>query len=180
LDADIKSFFDEIDHNAILNRTPVFRRVIEGWLKAGVFTGDMFDPTEMGTPQGGVASPLLANIALHGLEDLFHEWSLVGGHKFLCETVQTFSEPPSGYRKCRPENCEEKPALRPGPCTGWHEHEQGKKHRHGHQASNQAALVDSFPWLILVVGGNHGSPTWAAHHTAFSQGQALSANQFLN
>jgi retron-type reverse transcriptase len=104
LDADIKSFFDEIDHNVILNRTPVFRRVIEGWLKAGVFTGDVFDPTEMGTPQGGVASPLLANIALHGLEDLFHEWSLVGGHKFLCETVQAFSEPPSGYRKCRPEN----------------------------------------------------------------------------
>jgi hypothetical protein len=53
---------------------------------------------------GGAISPLLANIALHGLEDLFHEWSLVGGNKFLCETVATFSEPPQGYRKCRPEN----------------------------------------------------------------------------
>jgi retron-type reverse transcriptase len=104
LDADIKSFFDEIDHEVILSRTPVFRRVIDGWLKAGVFTGDVFDPTEMGTPQGGVISPLLANIALHGMEDLFHEWSLVGGNKFLCETVETFSEPPKGYRKCKPAN----------------------------------------------------------------------------
>ena len=82
-------------------RSPVFRRVIAGWLKAGVFTGEVFDPTEMGTPQGGVISPLLANIALHGLEDLFHEWSLVGGKRFVCETVETFSAPPQGYRKCQ-------------------------------------------------------------------------------
>ena len=104
LDADIKSFFDEIDHKVILSRTPVFRRVIEGWLKAGAFTGDVFDPTETGTPQGGVISPLLANIALHGMEDLFHEWSLVGGNKYFCATVETFSEPPQGFRKCKPEN----------------------------------------------------------------------------
>jgi RNA-directed DNA polymerase len=104
LDADITSFFDEIDHNVILSRTPVFRRVIEGWLTAGAFTGEVFDPTERGTPQGGVISPLLANIALHGMEDLFHEWSLVGGKRFLCETLETFSEPPRGYRKCKPEN----------------------------------------------------------------------------
>ena len=104
MDADIKSFFDEIDHTVILTRTPVFRRVIEGWLTAGAFTGEVFDPTETGTPQGGVISPLLANIALHGMEDLFHEWSLAGGNKFICETVETFSEPPQGYRKCKPEN----------------------------------------------------------------------------
>jgi RNA-directed DNA polymerase len=104
LDADIKSFFDEIDHSVILSKTPVFRRVIEGWLKAGAFVGEVFTPTEMGTPQGGVVSPLLANIALHGMEDLFHEWSLVGGQRFLCETLETFAAPPQGYRKCRPEN----------------------------------------------------------------------------
>lgn len=104
LDADIKSFFDEIDHDVILSRTPVFRRVIEGWLKAGAFTGEVYASTEMGTPQGGVISPLLANIALHGIEDLFHEWSLVGGKRFLCETLETFTAPPQGYRKCRPEN----------------------------------------------------------------------------
>jgi retron-type reverse transcriptase len=104
LDADIKSFFDEIDHAVILSRTPVFRRAIEGWLQAGVFTEEVFTPTEMGTPQGGVISPLLANIALHGIEDLFHEWSLVGGKRFVCETLETFAAPPQGYRKCRPEN----------------------------------------------------------------------------
>jgi RNA-directed DNA polymerase len=104
LDADIQSFFDEIDHEAILSRTPVFRRVIQGWLQAGVFTGEVFAPTEMGTPQGGVVSPLLANIALHGIEDLFHEWSLVGGKRFICETLETFTAPPEGHRKCRPEN----------------------------------------------------------------------------
>ena len=104
LDADIKSFFDEIDHQVILARTPVFQRAIESWLTAGVFEGSVFNPTDTGTPQGGVISPLLANIALHGLEDLFHEWSLVGGNKYLCETVETFTEPPKGYRKCKPEN----------------------------------------------------------------------------
>jgi retron-type reverse transcriptase len=104
LDADIKSFFDELDHDVILSRVPVFRQVIAGWLKAGVFTGEVFDPTETGTPQGGVISPLLANIALHGLEDLFHEWSCIGGGRWLCETVETFPEPPKGYRKCQPAN----------------------------------------------------------------------------
>src|SRR4051794_15830207 len=104
LDADIKSFFDEISHDAILSRVPVFRDVIAGWPKAGVFTGEVFDPTEAGTPQGGVASPLLANIALHGLEDLFHEWSVTGRSRDRMEVVETFSAPPSGYRKCRPEN----------------------------------------------------------------------------
>lgn len=104
LDADIKSFFDEIDHSVILSRTPVFRRVIESWLKAGAFTGEVFTPTEMGTPQGGVISPLLANIALHGMEDLFHEWSLVGGKRFVCETLETFAAPPKGFRRCRPEH----------------------------------------------------------------------------
>jgi RNA-directed DNA polymerase len=104
LDADIRSFFDEIDHDVVLSRTPVFRKVIESWLVAGVFAGDVFTPTERGTPQGGVISPLLANIALHGIEDLFHEWSLVGGKRFVCETLETFAAPPSGYRKCRPDN----------------------------------------------------------------------------
>jgi len=104
LDADIKSFFDEISHDAILSHVPVFRAVIAAWLKAGVFTGEVFDPTETGTPQGGVASPLLANIALHGLEDLFHEWSVTGGSRDRTEVVETFSAPPSGHRKCRPEN----------------------------------------------------------------------------
>jgi len=63
--------FDTINHDALLaklNTFPMLRRVIRGWLKAGVMEGPELFPTEKGTPQGGVASPLLANIALHGLE----------------------------------------------------------------------------------------------------------------
>jgi retron-type reverse transcriptase len=104
LDADIKSFFDEVDHDAILSRTPVFHDAIAGWLKSGAFTGEVFAPSSMGTPQGGALSPLLANIALHGMEDLFHEWSRVGGRRYTCETLETFTVPPQGHRKCRPDN----------------------------------------------------------------------------
>lgn len=71
LDADIEKCFDRIDHQRLLTKVdtlPVFRQQLKGWLKAGVLEGDMFSPTEAGTPQGGVISPLLANIALHGME----------------------------------------------------------------------------------------------------------------
>ncbi len=71
LDADIAACFDQISHTALLrklNTFPFLRRVIKGWLKAGVWDGVEFKPTEAGTPQGGALSPLLANIALHGLE----------------------------------------------------------------------------------------------------------------
>jgi RNA-directed DNA polymerase len=72
LDADIAKCFDRINHDALLdkiNTFPALRRLIKGWLKAGVLDGDTLFPTEEGTPQGGVISPLLANIALHGLEE---------------------------------------------------------------------------------------------------------------
>jgi RNA-directed DNA polymerase len=71
LEADIKGFFDNIAHESILNMIGKFpkRELIKGWLKAGfVFQGEI-NPTEQGTPQGGVISPLLANIGLHGLEN---------------------------------------------------------------------------------------------------------------
>jgi len=71
LDADIAKCFDRINHTALLeklNNTSPIRNLIRGWLKAGVMDQGLFQPTEAGTPQGGVISPLLANIALHGLE----------------------------------------------------------------------------------------------------------------
>lgn len=71
LDADIAGCFDNINHNSLLkklNTIPTLRQVIKGWLKAGVMEGDVFHTTNSGTPQGGVISPLLANIALHGIE----------------------------------------------------------------------------------------------------------------
>ncbi len=73
LDADISKCFDRINHNALLkklNTYPTLRRQIRAWLKAGVMDGKNLFPTPEGTPQGGVISPLLANVALHGMEEL--------------------------------------------------------------------------------------------------------------
>ncbi|WP_049802798.1 group II intron reverse transcriptase/maturase [Gloeothece verrucosa] len=72
LDADISKCFDKINHSALLtklNTFPKMRRQIKAWLKAGIMDGNKLFPSEEGTPQGGVISPLLANIALHGLEE---------------------------------------------------------------------------------------------------------------
>jgi RNA-directed DNA polymerase len=72
LDADLAAAFDRIDHDHLLAAIGSFpaRDMISGWLKAGVFeAGKGFAPTEEGTPQGGVISPCLLNVALHGLEE---------------------------------------------------------------------------------------------------------------
>jgi RNA-directed DNA polymerase len=72
LDADLAAAFDKIDHSRLLEALGSFpaRDMIRDWLKAGVFeTGKGFAPTDEGTPQGGVISPLLLNVALHGLEE---------------------------------------------------------------------------------------------------------------
>jgi RNA-directed DNA polymerase len=72
LDADLAAAFDRIDHDHLLGSLGSFpaRDLIRGWLKAGVFEpGKGFAPTVEGTPQGGVISPCLLNVALHGLEE---------------------------------------------------------------------------------------------------------------
>ncbi|MFD7123940.1 group II intron reverse transcriptase/maturase [Streptomyces anulatus] len=70
LDADLSAAFDRIDHDHLMNTLGQFpaRDLIRGWLEAGVIDRGRFAPTEEGTPQGGVISPLLMNVALHGLE----------------------------------------------------------------------------------------------------------------
>jgi RNA-directed DNA polymerase len=71
LDADLAAAFDKIDHSRLLEALGSFpaRDMVRDWLKAGVFEkGKGFAPTDEGTPQGGVVSPLLLNVALHGLE----------------------------------------------------------------------------------------------------------------
>jgi len=72
LDADIAKCFDRINHQRLLqklNTFPSLRRQLRAWLKAGVMDAKQLFPTSEGTPQGGVLSPLLANIALHGMEN---------------------------------------------------------------------------------------------------------------
>lgn len=70
-DADIKGAFDHISHEHLLRTIGSVpgRELIKQWLKAGYVEQEMFHATEQGTPQGGVISPLLANIALHGMEE---------------------------------------------------------------------------------------------------------------
>jgi RNA-directed DNA polymerase len=70
LDGDIKGAFDNIDHDFLLHAVDDFpaRELIRQWLKAGYMERGVFHDTDSGTPQGGVISPLLANIALHGME----------------------------------------------------------------------------------------------------------------
>ncbi len=78
LDADITKCFDRIDHKALLTKIhtyPTMSRLIKQWLKAGYCVDKQLFPTNEGTPQGGVISPLLANIALHGMEERVMEYA---------------------------------------------------------------------------------------------------------
>jgi RNA-directed DNA polymerase len=71
LDADLKAAFDRIDHSFLLDRIGTFpaREQVREWLKAGVVDRGRYAPTIEGTPQGGVISPLLLNIAMQGMEE---------------------------------------------------------------------------------------------------------------
>jgi RNA-directed DNA polymerase len=71
LDADISGCVDHIDHEPLVAKLPVFTTTLRQWLKAGVVGVGFCSPTDTGTPQGGGGSPLLANVALDGMERLF-------------------------------------------------------------------------------------------------------------
>lgn len=81
-DADIRKCFDRIDHKALLKKLDTFpemEKQVKAWLEADIMEGYAnapkdIKPSVMGTPQGGVISPLLANIALHGLENHLKEY----------------------------------------------------------------------------------------------------------
>jgi len=84
LDADIQGFFDQIPHQVIMAAVAAevadgnILRLVEKFLTAGVMENGVFKPTTVGTPQGGVVSPLLANIVLNHLDWKLHE----AGYRF--------------------------------------------------------------------------------------------------
>jgi RNA-directed DNA polymerase len=84
VDADIAGCFDTIDHDYLLSQVGNFpaRRLIAQWLKAGYLEKGVLHSTTTGTPQGGIISPLLANIALHGME------TALGIHRYAQGTVK--------------------------------------------------------------------------------------------
>ena len=85
LDADIKGFFDNIPHSVIMTALAAevadgnILGLVERFLSSGVIEDGVFKPTTVGTPQGGVISPLLANIALNCLDWRLHE----AGYQFV-------------------------------------------------------------------------------------------------
>ena len=79
LDADIAGFFDNISHDWLLNHVHMNKVMLRKWLKSGVVDEGQLRRTDDGTPQGGIISPLLANITLNGLE--------AGLQRFLRDTL---------------------------------------------------------------------------------------------
>jgi RNA-directed DNA polymerase len=73
LEADIQGCFDKISHDWMIANIPTDKVILKKWLKAGfVYQNELF-PTDAGTPQGGIISPVLANMTLDGLEAMLAE-----------------------------------------------------------------------------------------------------------
>jgi len=70
LEGDIRGCFDHISHDWLEAHIPIDKGILRQWLKAGYLEEGLFHPTEEGTPQGGIISPVLANLTLDGLEEL--------------------------------------------------------------------------------------------------------------
>jgi len=72
LEADIKACFDQISHEWLLENVALPKRILQQWLECGYMESSTLHPTEAGTPQGGIISPILCNLALDGLQDHIH------------------------------------------------------------------------------------------------------------
>jgi len=83
LEADIKGCFDHIDHQWLIDNVPMDKLMLRKWLKAGVVDMGRVWKTEEGTPQGGIISPTLANMALDGIEALLAQHFGAKGSKKL-------------------------------------------------------------------------------------------------
>ena len=90
LEGDIRACFDELSHDWLLAHVPMDLAILHKWLKAGYMERNLLHPTDAGTPQGGICSPVMANMALDGLEARLrtafprYVWN---GHKQVCPKV---------------------------------------------------------------------------------------------
>jgi RNA-directed DNA polymerase len=73
LEGDIRACFDRISHEWLLANIPMHKATLNKWLKAGYMERSVFQPTRRGMPQGGIVSPVIANLALDGLETMLRE-----------------------------------------------------------------------------------------------------------
>jgi RNA-directed DNA polymerase len=73
LEGDIKGCFDGISHEWLLTHIPIEKAMLKKWLKSGYMEKNVLYPTKEGTPQGGIISPILANMTLDGLERRLRE-----------------------------------------------------------------------------------------------------------
>jgi len=73
MDADIETFFDSISHDWILKNIPLDKRILAQWLTNGFIDSKGYQDTEMGVPQGGIISPMIANMVLDGMEKVIME-----------------------------------------------------------------------------------------------------------
>jgi RNA-directed DNA polymerase len=81
LEGDIKGCFDNISHEWLLNNVLIDKRMLRQWLQAGYIENQTLLPTTEGTPQGGIISPVLANLALDGLEKAIRQVKKTGRSK---------------------------------------------------------------------------------------------------
>jgi RNA-directed DNA polymerase len=81
MEGDIQACFDHIDHRWLINHVPMDRQILGKWLKSGYMEQGQYKATIQGTPQGGIISPVLANIALDGLEEQLKSYKPLQGKK---------------------------------------------------------------------------------------------------
>ena len=106
LEGDIKACFDRISHQWLLRNIPMDKTILRQWLKAGFIEDNAFHETKEGTPQGGIISPILANMVLDGLQEMLRQRFPKGSKvnfiryadDFLCtaeapETLRDFVKP---------------------------------------------------------------------------------------
>ena len=104
IEGDIKGCFDNIDHHVLMER--VRRRVgdrkvlrlLLAFLKAGVMSDGRLRPTATGTPQGGIISPLLANVLLTGLDERYRRWNPAPREARHCSSMRRIAD----HKKGRP------------------------------------------------------------------------------